>query len=68
MEREEGQELFIQIESRPVGWNTTDPNVLPSTLSNIIRVFRPSFSMTLQIFTPNGDGNNDKFFGKRKIY
>ncbi len=64
---EEGQELFIQIESRPVGWNTTDPNVLPSTLSNIIRVFRPSFSMTPQIFTPNGDGNNDKFLVRGKF-
>jgi gliding motility-associated-like protein len=64
---EEGQELFIQIESRPIGWNTTDPNVLPATLSNIIRIFRPSFSMTPQIFTPNGDGNNDKFVVKGKF-
>ena len=53
--------------SRPVGWNTTDPNVLPATLSNIIRVFRPSFSLTPQIFTPNGDGNNDKFVVKGKF-
>lgn len=64
---EEGQELFIQIESRPVGWNTTDPNVLPSTLSNIILVFRPSFSITPQIFTPNGDSNNDKFVVRGKF-
>ena len=61
LDESEGQEIFVQIESRPVGWNTTDPNVLPSTLSNIIRVFRPSFSLTPEIFTPNGDGNNDKF-------
>jgi gliding motility-associated-like protein len=64
---EEGQELFIQIESRPTGWNTTDPNVLPSTLSNIIRIFRPSFSMTPQIFTPNGDSVNDKFIVRGKF-
>lgn len=64
---EEGQELFIQIESRPIGWNTTDPNVLPSTLSNIIRIFRPSFSLAPQIFTPNGDTNNDKFLVRGKF-
>ena len=67
LDESEGQEIFVQIESRPVGWNTTDPNVLPSTLSNIVRVFRPSFSLSPQIFTPNGDGNNDKFIVKGKF-
>jgi gliding motility-associated-like protein len=67
LDESEGQEIFVQIESRPTGWNTTDPNVLPATLSNIIRVFRPSFSMTPQIFTPNGDGTNDKFIVKGKF-
>ena len=67
LDESEGQEIFVQIESRPIGWNTTDPNVLPSTLSNIIRVFRPSFSLSPQIFTPNGDGNNDKFVVRGKF-
>ena len=36
-----GQEKFIQIETRAVGWNTTtSPNLLPSTLSNVIRVYK----------------------------
>lgn len=67
LDESEGQEIFVQIEARPIGWNTTNPNVLPSTLSNIVRVFRPSFSLSPQIFTPNGDGNNDKFIVKGKF-
>jgi gliding motility-associated-like protein len=62
----EGQEIYIQIESRPVGWNTASGR-LPSTLSNIIRIFRPSLMMSPQIFTPNGDNNNDKFIVRGKF-
>ena len=62
----EGQEIFIQIESRPVGWNTSTDR-LPSTLSNIVRIFRPSLMMSPQIFTPNGDNNNDKFIVRGKF-
>ena len=63
----EGQEIFIQIESRPVGWNIINGNSLPSTLSNIIRIFRPSLVMSPQIFTPNGDNSNDKFIVRGKF-
>ncbi len=63
----EGQEIFIQIESRPVGWNIIGNNSLPSTLSNIVRIFRPSLMMNPQIFTPNGDNNNDKFIVRGKF-
>ena len=63
----EGQEIFIQIESRPVGWNIINGNSLPSTLSNIVRIFRPSLVMSPQIFTPNGDNNNDKFIVRGKF-
>ena len=62
----EGQEIFIQIESRPIGWNTPS-NRLPNTLSNIVRIFRPSLMMSPQIFTPNGDNNNDKFIVRGKF-
>jgi gliding motility-associated-like protein len=63
----EGQEIFIQIESRPIGWNIIGSNSLPSTLSNIVRIFRPSLMMSPQIFTPNGDNNNDKFIVRGKF-
>lgn len=63
----EGQEIFIQIESRPVGWNIIGTNSLPSTLSNIVRIFRPSLMVSPQIFTPNGDNNNDKFIVRGKF-
>ena len=63
----EGQEIYIQIETRPVGWNTSDPNRLPNTLSNVIKIFRPSLMMSPQIFTPNGDNNNDKFMIRGKF-
>lgn len=63
----EGQEIFIQIESRPVGWNIIGSNSLPSTLSNIVRIFRPSLMISPQIFTPNGDNNNDKFIVRGKF-
>lgn len=63
----EGQEIFIQIESKPIGWNVISGNSLPSTLSNIVRIFRPSLVMSPQIFTPNGDNNNDKFIVRGKF-
>jgi gliding motility-associated-like protein len=63
----EGQEIYIQIEARPTGWNTADPNRLPSSVSNIIKIFRPSFALSPQIFTPNGDNVNDKFIVEGKF-
>ena len=63
----EGQEIYIQIESRPVGWNILSNNSLPSTLSNIVRIFRPSLTLSPQIFTPNGDNQNDKFIVRGKF-
>jgi gliding motility-associated-like protein len=63
----EGQEIYIQIESRPVGWNIIGSNSLPSTLSNIVRIFRPSLMISPQIFTPNGDNNNDIFIVRGKF-
>ena len=63
----EGQDIYIQIESLPVGWNTSNPDRLPSTLSNVIKIFRPSMVMSPQIFTPNGDNNNDKFIIRGKF-
>jgi hypothetical protein len=35
-----GKEMFIQIEARPQGWNIINANVLPSTLSNVVRIFK----------------------------
>lgn len=35
-----GEQKFFQIEARPVGWNTVNINQLPSTLSNVIRIFK----------------------------
>jgi gliding motility-associated-like protein len=63
----EGQEIYVQIETRPVGWSTSDPDRLPNTLSNVIKIFRPSLVMSPQIFTPNGDNNNDKFMIRGKF-
>jgi hypothetical protein len=63
----EGQEIYIQIEARPAGWNTSDPDRLPSSVSNVIKIFRPSFAMSPQIFTPNGDNVNDKFIVEGKF-
>ena len=63
----EGQEIYVQIETRPVGWNTSNPDRLPNTLSNVVRIFRPSLVISPQIFTPNGDNNNDKFIIRGKF-
>ena len=68
LDESEGQEIYVQIESRPKNWQIIgDPNILPFTSSNIVRIFRPSFSLTPEIFTPNGDTNNDKFVVKGKF-
>jgi gliding motility-associated-like protein len=67
LDESEGQEIYVQIESRPKDWQIGGVNALPPTLSNIIRIFRPSFSMTPQIFTPNGDSVNDKFLVRGKF-
>jgi gliding motility-associated-like protein len=64
----DGQEIYIQVESRPNGWQIIrDPNILPFSVSNIIKIFRPSFVMSPQIFTPNGDTVNDKFIVEGKF-
>jgi gliding motility-associated-like protein len=63
----EGQEIYIQIESRPTGWNIIGSITLPTTLSNIIKIFRPSVAMSPQIFTPNNDNVNDKFIVRGKF-
>ena len=60
LDESEGQEIYVQIQSRPVSWTIGSPN----SLSNIIRVYRPAISLIPQIFTPNGDGNNDRFIVK----
>ena len=56
-----GQEIYVRVETKPVGWTSTGGNVLPTTTSNTIKLFRPATSFISQIFTPNGDSMNDKF-------
>ncbi len=63
----EGQEIFIKIESQPIGWNIIGSSTLPTTSSNVIRIFRPVVIMAPQIFTPNGDDKNEKFVIRGKF-
>lgn len=64
IKEDQGQEIFVRIEARPVGYSATTSSVLNTPTSNTVRLFRPSFSLIPQIFTPNGDGFNDKFIVK----
>ena len=59
----EGQEIYVQIESKPTN---TSWGVAPTSRSNIYRLFRPVIVSIPQVFTPNVDGYNDSFvvYGK----
>jgi gliding motility-associated-like protein len=58
----DGQRVFIQVHSEPSNTGLGGGNGrLGTSESNIIKIFRPSIVMSPQIFTPNGDKNNDKF-------
>lgn len=66
LDESEGQEIYVQIEARPIGW-TISGSSLPSALSNVIRYYRPALILSPQIFTPNGDGTNDRFLVRGKF-
>lgn len=58
----DGQEIFIQIHAEPSNTGLGGGNGrLGTSESNIFKIFRPSLTMSPQIFTPNGDKVNDKF-------
>lgn len=59
----EGQEIFVQIESKP---SSTSWGIAPISHSNIYRLFKPALVSIPQVFTPNLDGYNDSFivYGK----
>jgi len=58
----DGQEIFIQIHAEPSNTGSGGGNgSLATSYSNILKIFRPSLTLSPQIFTPNGDKINDKF-------
>lgn len=64
---DENQTLYIRVQAFPVGYNVTGGRNAPAQ-SNIIKIFRPSVASFAQVFTPNGDGFNDKFGAYVKRY
>lgn len=58
----DGQEISVQIHAEPSNSGLGGVSErLPTSESNIFKIFRPSITMSPQIFTPNGDKVNDKF-------
>jgi hypothetical protein len=58
----DGQEIFVQIHAEPSNTGLGGGSGrLATSESNIFKIFRPTLTMSPQIFTPNGDKVNDKF-------
>lgn len=58
----DGQEIFVQIHAEPLNTGLGGGNGrFGTSVSNIFKIFRPSLTLSPQIFTPNGDKVNDKF-------
>ncbi len=66
---DQNQTLYVRVEAYPIGWEITGGGTRNAPAkSNIIKITRPTIASFAQVFTPNGDGFNDKFGAYVKRY